>query len=195
MKSIILKPWELKAAIEGTLTCIVRPWKPQPDPLSFTKLLPSRYPWIGDIYPWYFSGTWRLCRRVSGPKEGIDFSEFTSIENWKTPFSPGETAFVKETWAYNLCGKIEYKADIHSEYWHDFHFESILKMKQEQSRFTITWTEVKAVQAKDLTIEELELIGVPSYVFWSDQMKWLYDNYKCDKLTWLWLYKVEVKNV
>jgi len=225
MKSIILKPWELKAAIEGRLTCIVRPMKVQP-PENWT---PFHY---GDIH-----------KMVDG-----EFIQPLKIIGWgpcnedgdyavKSPFSPGETVFVKEAFQifHPYCDyetgyvddiKIPDKIpkDTGDGYWHIAYridddcadsvddrwcpYRSPITMPQWASRYHITIKEVEAKQAKDLTTDQIRSNRIKpdmvdsggqkpdgSWIDVEDYWHPFLHVYDVDPDSWLWLYKVKVKCV
>jgi hypothetical protein len=219
MKPIILKPHELKAAIEGRLTRIVRVMKEHPC--------------------WEESPT--LCEDgiMRGRYRYISQSNDCEVDVWesKPPFSPGETVFVKEAFAYCMLRRditdeyhsvsiplsrykrdckalnsyhVAYKSDeqpgdepLEGEGW-----KYSRSMPLWASRYHITIKGVEAKQAKDLTNAEIRGNCIKPDIVdsggqnpdgsWIDVADYVHPflmAYNVEPYTWLWLWKVEVKKV
>jgi hypothetical protein len=186
MKSIILKPHEL--ANIDRLAVVVRPIKEKsPDEREISYVDKT------DADPTLFE---------------IGFTMSDYVVRTRSPFSPGETAFVKEAFYYQKWlgiplserQPIVYASGTTKDQVEDYFFCNARYMPQWASRYHITIKEVEAKQAFNLVYGDssnvLKSMGMPDFKLKSSPMTWIRNTYNCEEEnSWLWLWKVEVKTV
>lgn len=168
MKSIILKPHEVRGILEGRQTQIRRVVKPQPSSIAvITKRGHPENQWL--LEKW--------------PKAERDFSNFGRCENIVCPYGqPGDRLWVRETWCQPvvlgdlrnaaLKGKhecIEYAADMGKErfplsgnftpHLSDFRWRPSIHMPRIFSRITLEFTAVRVERVQDISEEDAKAEG------------------------------------
>lgn len=204
MKSIILKPHEL--ANIDRLSVVVRPFEKQPS----DEWTPFRY---GEVHK-MVDGEFVQPLKIMGWGPCNE----SGSEAYISPFSPGESAWVKEKWATQHLFDPYIASELPKERVRVYYIEteglggllgrSARSMPQWASRFTIKFNTVEAKQLKDLTNEEIRGNCIkPDMVDSGGQTPWgnwievpdyghpFLEAYDVEPYTWLWLFTVEVKKV
>jgi len=167
IRPLTQRPWQIAAAIDGRLSCVVVPMKPQPEA-------------VGGKMPCaiYENDFWRPTGLNSGIVSCKPFPPQGYLDAFPLPFAVGDRLWARETWALNEGSTrgILYRADPISnmkEYVGNLllrgtdRWRSPVTMPRRFSRLTYTVDSVRVARYGDVTSEE----AVSAGIVWCDQLE------------------------
>lgn len=155
MKSLVLHPHEITGLLDGTVTVLMRPVKPQPH-ISMHDGHPCGFGWKAN------DGQTELARWQSE----LDFCRELSRYSTYSPFGPpGTQLWCKETWGWDIeTGKLIFRATpqegMFASRWY---LPNSLRL--ESSRITLETVDVKVKRCQEVNLGEMVKVGMIKHLY------------------------------